>query len=53
MCLESTPVGVALYERFGFQAKRVVKADMKRFGWMEPYDEEAARRVWMVRGART
>ena len=52
MGLESTPAGLALYERFGFQQKRVIKADMKSFGWTEDYDEEAAKRVWMVREAR-
>ena len=49
MGLESTPAGLALYKRFGFQEARVIKADMKLFGWDEPYDEDAARRVWMIR----
>lgn len=52
MCLESTPAGVSLYRRFGFEERKVIKADMKEFGWLEPYDEEAAIRVWMVRKAR-
>lgn len=49
MCLESTPAGLALYKRFGFREVRTIKADMKEFGWNKPYDEEAAKRVWMIR----
>jgi hypothetical protein len=49
MCLESTPAGLSLYERFGFREAKIVKADMRAFGWTEPYDEEAAKRVWMLR----
>ncbi|KAI7088378.1 hypothetical protein KC356_g3289 [Hortaea werneckii] len=52
MCLESTPTGLRLYERFGFRAEKVIKADMRDFGWTEPYDEDAARRIWMVRDCR-
>ncbi|KAI6803780.1 NAD(P)-binding protein [Hortaea werneckii] len=52
MCLESTPTGLKLYERFGFRTGKVIKADMRDFGWTEPYDEEAARRIWMVRDCR-
>ena len=51
ICLESTPAGLRLYERFGFKEARTIKADMREFGWTEPYDEEAAKRVWMVRAA--
>ncbi|KAF2167209.1 hypothetical protein M409DRAFT_22638 [Zasmidium cellare ATCC 36951] len=47
--LESTPAGLALYKRHGFVETRVIKADMRAFGWREEYDEEAAKRVWMVR----
>lgn len=49
MVLESTPAGLSLYKRFGFREADVIKADMKQFGWDEPYDEEAAKRVWMIR----
>lgn len=49
MCLESSPAGLTLYKRFGFKEVKVIKADMKQFGWDEPYDEEAAKRVWMIR----
>ncbi|TKA70600.1 hypothetical protein B0A55_06704 [Friedmanniomyces simplex] len=52
MCLESTPAGLELYERFGFREVRTLKADMRQFGWEMPYDEEAAKRVWMVRDAK-
>ncbi|KAK5676147.1 hypothetical protein LTS10_011439 [Elasticomyces elasticus] len=48
-CLESTPAGLELYKRFGFHEVRILKADMHQFGWDQPYDEEAAKRVWMVR----
>ena len=47
--LESTPAGLPLYRRFGFEVKDIVKADMKSFGWEGEYDEEACKRVWMVR----
>ncbi|KAK4493839.1 hypothetical protein PRZ48_015024 [Zasmidium cellare] len=50
--LESTPAGLGLYKRHGFGEAKVIKADMRRFGWREAYDEEAAKRVWMVRDAR-
>ncbi|GAB1739242.1 hypothetical protein NU219Hw_g3991t1 [Hortaea werneckii] len=53
MCLESTPTGLNLYERFGFRTGKVIKADMRDFGWTEPYDEDAARRIWLVRDSRT
>lgn len=49
MALESTPAGLSLYKRFGFHEADVIKADMKQFDWDEPYDEEAAKRVWMIR----
>jgi len=49
MCLESTPAGLTLYKRFGFEDRYTIKADMRQFGWNQPYDEEAAKRVWMVR----
>ena len=49
MALEATPAGMSLYKRFGFQEKEVIAADMKQFGWHEPYDPEAAKRVWMIR----
>ncbi|EMC92690.1 hypothetical protein BAUCODRAFT_52542, partial [Baudoinia panamericana UAMH 10762] len=39
MCLESTPAGLGLYERFGFRQVRTLKADMRDFGWDKPYDE--------------
>ncbi|KAI7720072.1 NAD(P)-binding protein [Hortaea werneckii] len=52
MCLESTPTGLKLYERFGFRTGKVIKADMREFGWTEPYDEEAARRIWLIRDSR-
>lgn len=52
MCLESTPAGLSLYERFGFKVITVIKADMKQFGWDKPYDEEAAKRSWMIRNPR-
>ncbi|KAI7530586.1 hypothetical protein KC331_g14583 [Hortaea werneckii] len=53
MCLESTPTGLKLYERFGFRTGKVIRADMRDFGWMERYDEEAARRIWLIRDSRT
>ena len=49
MALESTPAGLEMYKRVGFREVDVIKADMKRFGWNEPYDQEAAKRVWMIR----
>lgn len=49
MCLESTPAGLPVYERAGFKEVRVLKADMKQYGWKDDYDEEAAKRVWMRR----
>lgn len=49
MCLEATPTGLALYKRFGFVEKDVIMADMKQFGWTQPYDPESAKRVWMIR----
>ncbi|KAK5169673.1 uncharacterized protein LTR77_005651 [Saxophila tyrrhenica] len=49
MALESTPAGLSLYKRVGFRQADVIKADMKEFGWTQPYDPEAAKRVWMVR----
>ena len=49
MVLESTPAGLALYKRFGFREITVLKANMHDFGWKKPYDEEAAKRVWMLR----
>lgn len=49
MALESTPAGLSLYKRFGFEEADVIKADMKQFGWDKPYDEESAKRVWMIR----
>ena len=53
MALESTPAGLSLYKRFSFQEKEVVAADMKQFGWEQPYDPEAAKRVWMIRQPTT
>lgn len=53
MALESTPAGLSMYKRFGFREVDVIKADMRQFGWMEPYDEEAAKRVWMIREPRS
>ncbi|KAK6436650.1 hypothetical protein LTR95_007152 [Oleoguttula sp. CCFEE 5521] len=52
MCLESTPAGLALYKQMGFVVREVVAANMHDFGWTEPYDEEAAHRIFMVREAR-
>lgn len=52
MGLESTPAGLALYKRNGFEEAKVIKADMRDFGWTQEYDPEAAKRVWMVREAR-
>ncbi|KAK6442698.1 hypothetical protein LTR95_001057 [Oleoguttula sp. CCFEE 5521] len=52
MCLESTPAGLALYKSMGFVVREVVAANMHDFGWKEPYDEEAAHRIFMVREAR-
>nr|OQO16101.1 hypothetical protein B0A51_17067 [Rachicladosporium sp. CCFEE 5018]OQO19395.1 hypothetical protein B0A51_11269 [Rachicladosporium sp. CCFEE 5018] len=52
MCLESTPAGLALYKQMGFVVREVVAANMHDFGWKEPYDEEAAHRIFMVREAR-
>lgn len=49
MCLESTPVGRRLYERFGFHEKTVIKADMHDFGWTDTYDDDDAARIFMVR----
>ena len=49
MALEGTPAGLSLYKRFGFVEKEVIAADMKQFGWMNPYDPDAAKRVWMIR----
>lgn len=53
LALESTPAGLSLYKRFGFREVDVIKADMKQFGWDKPYDEEAAKRVWMIREPRS
>ena len=52
MALESTPAGLSLYSRFGFEERDIIMADMKQFGWEKPYDQEAAKRVWMVREPR-
>lgn len=52
ICLESTPAGLKLYEKFGFREVKVIKADMHQFGWKEPYDEEECRRVFMIREPR-
>lgn len=49
MALESTPAGLSLYERFGFREADVIRRDMKQLGYDQPYDEEAAKRVWMLR----
>lgn len=49
MALEVTPAGLELYKRFGFRETEVIKADMKQFGYDKTYDEEAAKRVWMMR----
>lgn len=49
VALESTPAGLSLYKRLGFAEADVIKADMKRFGYDKPYDDEAAKRVWMLR----
>lgn len=53
MCLESTPDGLSLYKRFGFVQRRIIDADMKDFGYNDPYDAKAAVRYWMVREPRT
>lgn len=53
MALEATPAGLSLYKRFGFREMDVIKADMKQFGWSQPYDPEAAKRVWMIREPQT
>lgn len=53
MCLESTPAGLRLYKRFGFREVHSLRADMKLFGWTQPYDEDAAMRVWMTREPRS
>lgn len=53
VCLESSPAGLNLYQRFGFKNVRTLKADMRLFGWDREYDEEAAKRVWMVREPQT
>lgn len=53
LALESTPAGLSLYKRFGFKEIDTIKADMKEFGWNEAYDEEAAKRVWMIREPST
>ena len=52
LALESTPAGLALYKRFGFREVDVIRADMKQFGWNEPHNPEAAKRVWMIREPR-
>lgn len=52
MGLESTPAGLGLYKRHGFREEKVIKADMRDFGWRGEYDPEAAKRVWMIRDAR-
>lgn len=52
MGLESTPAGLRLYEKFGFETAQIIKADMKEFGWEADYDDEAAKRVWMIRRPR-
>ncbi|WPH02848.1 Hypothetical protein R9X50_00571600 [Acrodontium crateriforme] len=52
MCLESTPDGLTLYTRFGFVQRRIIDADMKEFGYNDPYSETAAVRYWMVREPR-
>lgn len=49
MCLESTPAGLGIYPRFGFKQVKVINADMKQFGWQQPYDTEGAQRYWMIR----
>lgn len=51
-CLESTPAGMSLYTKAGFVTAEVIAADMHAFGWREPYDEEAAERIFMIRAAR-
>lgn len=52
MCLESTPAGLALYRAAGFEVAEVIAADMRDFGWTQPYDEKAAERIFMIREAR-
>lgn len=52
ICLESTPAGLNVYPQFGFKEMKVINADMKQFGWQKPYDEEAAKRYWMIREPR-
>jgi ribosomal protein S18 acetylase RimI-like enzyme len=49
MALESTPAGLALYNRFGFKEISVIKADMRQFGYDKSYDQNSAKRVWMIR----
>ena len=53
MALEATPAGLSLYKRFGFVEQEVIAADMKQFGWMEPYEPDSAKRVWMIREPQT
>lgn len=52
MVLESTPSGFGLYKKNGFKELEVVNKDMREFGWTEPYDEDAAVRIFMMRAAR-
>lgn len=52
MCLEATPDGLALYKKHGFKEVELIDADMREFGWMQPYDRTAAVRVFMIRDAR-
>jgi ribosomal protein S18 acetylase RimI-like enzyme len=47
--LESTPAGLALYKKFGFEEEEVIKADMRKFGWDQEFGEDEAKRVWMIR----
>lgn len=51
--LESTPAGLPLYKRYGFQEMLTLRANMHDFGWEPEYDEEAAKRVYMIRSPKS
>ena len=51
-CLESTPAGLALYQRHGFETVQTIDEDMEDFGWTQPYGVEAAKRFFMIREPR-
>ncbi|KAF2715914.1 acyl-CoA N-acyltransferase [Polychaeton citri CBS 116435] len=53
ICLESTPIGLAIYHKFGFEEVEDINCDMRKVaGVTVPYDDESARRIFMVRPAR-